>query len=83
VEKPQDELELGQTVQVQIVGVDFEKRRVSLSMRALLEDEPTPVYDEPEDDDMEDAVVASSDSEGGNTIADLFANAVEAEEAVE
>ena len=61
VEKPQDELTIGQTVNVKIVGIDFDKKRVSLSIRALLEDE------EPEagEDDYgdEDQVVASSSSE--------------------
>ncbi|MDR2525621.1 MAG: bifunctional 4-hydroxy-3-methylbut-2-enyl diphosphate reductase/30S ribosomal protein S1 [Oscillospiraceae bacterium] len=58
IEKPQDELKIGQTVQVKIVGVDFEKRRVSLSIRALLEDEP-----EQAAEGEADEVVASSSSE--------------------
>ena len=60
VEKPQDELAIGQTVQVKIVGVDFDKKRVSLSIRALTEDLPEE-DDEPEPE--EDQVVASSSSE--------------------
>lgn len=39
VEKPQDELTVGQVVNAKITAIDFEKRRVSLSMRALLEPE--------------------------------------------
>lgn len=41
VEKPQDELKIGQEVTVKLTAVDFENKRVSLSIRALLEDEPT------------------------------------------
>ena len=37
IEKPQDELSIGQTVQVKITGIDFDKKRVSLSIRALLD----------------------------------------------
>jgi len=61
VEKPQEELSIGQEVRAKIVGIDFEKRRVSLSIRALLEDEAPPV--EEEDYAEEDQVVASSSSE--------------------
>ena len=38
INKPQDVLTIGQEVQVQITDIDFEKKRVSLSMKALLED---------------------------------------------
>ena len=60
VEKPQEELSIGQEVQVKIVGIDFEKRRVSLSIRALIEDEAPEAE---EDYAEEDEVVASSSSE--------------------
>ena len=39
VAKPQDELTVGQEVEAKITAVDFEKKRVSLSIRALLEPE--------------------------------------------
>ncbi len=39
IEKPQDELKIGQEVDVKIIGIDEEKKRVSLSIRALLEPE--------------------------------------------
>ncbi|MBQ4156476.1 MAG: bifunctional 4-hydroxy-3-methylbut-2-enyl diphosphate reductase/30S ribosomal protein S1 [Clostridia bacterium] len=39
IEKPQDVLEIGQEVEVQIVGIDFDAKRVSLSIRALLPEE--------------------------------------------
>lgn len=40
IEKPQDVLKVGDEVRVKITDIDFEKKRVSLSMRALLEDAP-------------------------------------------
>ncbi|MBE6733637.1 MAG: bifunctional 4-hydroxy-3-methylbut-2-enyl diphosphate reductase/30S ribosomal protein S1 [Ruminococcaceae bacterium] len=39
VVKPQDELTVGQEVEAKIISVDTEKKRVSLSIRALLEPE--------------------------------------------
>ncbi len=39
VEKPQDELSVGQEVQVKITNVDYDSKRISLSIRALLEPE--------------------------------------------
>lgn len=36
IEKPQDELSIGQEVDAMIIAIDFEKKRVSLSIRALL-----------------------------------------------
>lgn len=38
IEKPQDELKVGETVEAKITAIDFEKKRVSLSIRALLPD---------------------------------------------
>ena len=51
IEKPQDVLSVGDIVKVKITDVDFEKKRVSLSIRALLEEEgkeeePAPAADE-------------------------------------
>jgi 4-hydroxy-3-methylbut-2-enyl diphosphate reductase len=40
VEKPQDVLKVGEEVDVKITNVDFDAKRVSLSIRALLEDKP-------------------------------------------
>lgn len=41
IAKPQDELTVGQEVEAKITAVDLEKKRVSLSIRALLEDTAT------------------------------------------
>lgn len=37
IEKPADELKIGQEVDAKIIDIDFDKKRVSLSIRALLE----------------------------------------------
>ncbi len=39
IDKPQDVLEVGQEVEAKIISIDFDKKRISLSMRALLNDE--------------------------------------------
>ena len=39
VEKPQDVVKVGDEVEAKIVSIEFDKKRVSLSMAALLEDE--------------------------------------------
>ncbi len=46
VAKPQDELTVGQEVEAKITAVDLDKKRVSLSIRALLDDEPVPEVEE-------------------------------------
>ncbi|MBQ8057155.1 MAG: bifunctional 4-hydroxy-3-methylbut-2-enyl diphosphate reductase/30S ribosomal protein S1 [Ruminococcus sp.] len=38
IEKPQDELKVGEVVEAKITAIDFEKKRVSLSIRELLPD---------------------------------------------
>ncbi len=40
IEKPQDALKVGEEVQVKITGIDVEQKRISLSIRALLDDAP-------------------------------------------
>lgn len=52
IEKPQDELSVGQKVQAKITSIDFDKKRVSLSIRALLENEE-PATEEEETVDAE------------------------------
>ena len=39
INKPQDVLEVGQVVKAKITDIDFEKKRISLSIRALIEEE--------------------------------------------
>ena len=38
IEKPQDVLKVGDVVKAKITEIDFEKKRVSLSMRAAVEE---------------------------------------------
>lgn len=60
VAKPQDELTVGQEVEAKITAIDDEKKRVSLSIRALLEPE---VPAEPVEESVENAVVATASEE--------------------
>ena len=46
VAKPQDELTAGQEVEAKIIAIDQEKKRVSLSIRALLPEEVVEAEDE-------------------------------------
>ncbi len=50
IEKPQDELTVGQEVDAKIIAVDDIKKRVSLSIRALLEPEVEEVVEETKDE---------------------------------
>ena len=42
VEKPQDELKVGQEVTAKITAIDYDRKRISLSIRALLDPEEAP-----------------------------------------
>lgn len=54
IEKPADVLSVGEEVEVKITAIDFDKKRVSLSMRALLpEDEQAPVKAAPAEEEAE------------------------------
>ena len=52
IAKPEDELTVGETVEAKITAIDFEAKKVSLSMRALLE----PVVEEAAEEVAEEAV---------------------------
>ncbi len=56
IEKPEDVLSEGQQVQVKITDVDAENKRISLSIRALLEVAP-------EEEEAEEAVEAEAEAE--------------------
>jgi len=58
IEKPGDALSEGQQVDVKITDIDYDHKKVSLSIRALLED-----AQRSEEDNGEDTVVASSDGD--------------------
>ena len=55
INKPQDVLTIGQEVQVKITDIDFEKKRVSLSMKALLEEAPAAEEEAPAEETEETA----------------------------
>ena len=56
IEKPEDVLKVGDEVEAKIIAIDFEKKRVSLSMRALIAEE-TEETAEVEESPVEEAVV--------------------------
>lgn len=45
IEKPQDELSIGQEVEAKIIAIDFDRKRVSLSIRALIEEPAGEAYE--------------------------------------
>ena len=55
VEKPQDVVSVGDELEAQIVSIDFEKKRVSLSVRALLPVEETAEVEAAETETAEEA----------------------------
>lgn len=59
IAKPQDELTVGQEVEAKIIAVDFDKKRVSLSIRALIE----PEVKEEAVESTENEVVATASEE--------------------
>lgn len=61
IEKPEDVLKVGETVKAKIIAIDFDKKRVSLSIRALLPVEKKPA--EEEKAEVEEEVVASTEDE--------------------
>lgn len=74
IAKPQDELTVGQEVDVKITAIDLEKKRVSLSIRALLEPE-IPV----EEAEKEDEVVATTEEPVKEEVAEATEEAVKEE----
>ncbi len=61
VEKPQDVLKVGDEVRVKVTEIDFDRHRVSLSIRAVLEDEKA-AADEAAAQAPEEAVVYSTEA---------------------
>ncbi len=74
IDKPGDVLSEGQMVDVKITDIDFEHKKVSLSIRALLEDAQR---SQSADEAGEDTVVASAE-EGSTEVAPDFAGGDEA-----
>ncbi len=65
ISKPSDELSVGEVVDAKIIGIDDENKKISLSIRELIEDGFVPEEDEEEEDYAEDeddsGVVYSTD----------------------
>ncbi len=82
VVKPQDELSIGQEVEAKITAVDLEKKRVSLSIRVLLDDEV--VAEETEEAAAEETVVEAAEEVVAEEVAteEAVAEEVVAEETV-
>lgn len=80
VAKPQDELTVGQEVEAKIIAVDSEKKRVSLSIRALLEPEAPA---EKAELNAPDEVVFEASDETAAAAAEAPAETAPAEEAPE
>lgn len=70
IDKPGDVLSEGQMVDVKITDIDMEKKKISLSIRALLEEAQR--SQAAEEEEGGDALVATSDSEG-TEVAPAFA----------
>ncbi|MBR2714865.1 MAG: bifunctional 4-hydroxy-3-methylbut-2-enyl diphosphate reductase/30S ribosomal protein S1 [Ruminococcus sp.] len=62
IEKPQDELSVGEVVEAKITAIDFEKKRVSLSIRELLPD-AMPVAQEPVAEAAEEVAKEAEEAE--------------------
>ncbi len=63
IDKPQDVLKVGDEVKVKITDVDLERHRVSLSIRAVLEDEQAAADAEAENAPAEEVVFSTEDSQ--------------------
>ncbi len=72
VAKPQDELKAGEEVDVKITAIDTEKKRVSLSIRALIQKEA-----EEKASEGEDEVVASTEETTEEPVAETAPETVE------
>ncbi len=60
--KPADVLAIGQTVDAKIIGIDEENRKISLSIRALLEDAEEAVAEEAVEEANDGGLVYSTDA---------------------
>lgn len=70
IDKPQDELSVGQDVEAKIIAVDEERKRVSLSIRALLPEEAPA---EPAEESAEPTVIEIASAEDAAAAAEEVA----------
>ena len=64
--KPEDVLEIGQVVQAKVTEINWDEKKISLSIRALIEKEPEPEVEAPAEEaeaEVEEALVYSTDPE--------------------
>ena len=78
IKAPQDVLKIGDVVQAEIIDIDFDKKRVSLSIKALL-----PEVEEEETEEAEEAPAEETVAEETAEEAPVVEEAAPAEEAVE
>lgn len=74
VDKPSDVVKEGDVVEVKITDIDNDKKKISLSIRALVEDSQRT-----SDEGEEDVVVASADGETVEVVPELIQEETEAE----
>ncbi len=73
IAKPQDELSIGQEVDVKIVDIDWENKKIALSIRALLPEEVVaPVEEAPTAEAAEEELPTSYTEEVSDTIGDVL-----------
>ncbi len=77
IEKPQDELKVGEVVEAKITAIDFEKKRVSLSIRELLP-EVIPTTEPVEVAEEEEVVAVEDTPEVAEVVEETAEAAVEA-----
>ena len=82
IAKPQDELEIGQEVEVKIVEIDWENKKIGLSIRALLPEE-APAAEETAEVAAEEEEVPVHKEELGATIGEALNIPVVVEDAAE
>ena len=87
INKPEDVLSIGEKVKAKIIAIDFDKKRVSLSIRALLPVEEAPAPSEPDEEVVastdEEEVVASTETPVEEPVSPKIEESAETEEAPE
>ena len=86
IEKPEDALEIGQVVDAQITDINLETKKISLSIRALLEalrpvEEAVPMPEEAEDGETLAYSTEASDEEKAAAVAEFVEEEAPVEEA--
>lgn len=80
--KPEDELTIGQEVQVLVTETNWEDKKISLSIRALIEDKVEPVEEEEEEDVQPESTLVYSTDPSVEVDSDVVEDEPAAEETV-